>query len=332
MPPLNAFSCLRVAPLLATIRGIHRSFEVRVKKALSQRGFTLIEVMLGVALLSICVMGASSGFDILSKGQRKIATSSELRDLMNEMKAIFYSEKACTAALKPLLLKPGTLPFDPDSTAPTMSLPRVNTDLTLGGTLVGPGMTYGPLKILSAKLYRKQKLSLTHYLLGYAIIVDRGPNSFGARVLPASIDFSALVDGSGTLVECAAPDASDKVDYVENVVCALGDDYVWDPNLKMCVYKYILHKIAGTSGASPACPGSWIPLSNPTCEVTGAGTYGSGSCATNSFGSTTVSTCFSFAHLEFDPTTQTCKCYYASNYTMTGSELCTIHCGEPKVF
>lgn len=303
-----------------------------MRKELNLKGFTLVEVMVGVVLLSFCVLGASSGFGILAKGQRKIVTSSELRDLMNEMKAILYSQKACTAALKPLLLKPGTLPLSPDSTAPALTLPRVNTDFSLGGPLVGTGVTYGPLKVTSAKLYRKQKLSISHYLLGYAITADRGANSFGGQTLQGTIDFSGLVDGTGTLVECAAPDSSDKVDYVENVVCALGTDYIWDPIQKICVYKYIIHKITGTSGLSPVCPSGWIPIPGSTCSVTGAGSYASSDCATNNFGGSTVQSCFAYAYIRFDPPTQVCQCFYAQDYTLTGSEHCTISCGEPKTF
>ncbi|MFL5812505.1 MAG: type II secretion system protein J [Bdellovibrionia bacterium] len=305
-----------------------------MKKAFNHRGFTLIEMMVGVALLAVCVLGATSGFEILSKGQRKIATSAELRDLMNELKAILHSQKACTAALKPLLIHPGTLPFSPDSSALALNLPRVNTDFTLGGTLVSPGTFYGPLKIVSAKLFQKQKLSVNHYLLGYTVTVDRGANSYSAPILEGSIDFSAVVDGSGTLIECTAPDSSDKVDYVENVVCALGEDYIWDPNLKVCVYKYIIHPMPGTSDVSPSCPSGWIPLPHSTCTVTGGGgsTYPGQICATNNYGGGTVQSCFLFAMSQFDSASQVCKCYYASHYTMTGSERCTINCGELKTF
>lgn len=295
--------------------------------------------MMGVGLMSICVLGASSSFEILAKGKRSIATNSELRDLMNEIQRILYSPIACTAALNPKHLTPGTMPASPNDPYPVLlDLPRVNPDFTLSSaSLLSQGGSYGPLKITSAKVFRKQKLSINHYLLGYEVKVEKGGNSTGYNELVASIDFSAVVDGAGTLVECTAPDSSDKVDYVENVACALGTDYVWDPNLKQCVYKYIVQLVSGTSDSvSPTCPSGWIPMTSSTCTVTGAGSYPDlpTHCASNSFPgpNPTHTNCLLFDITVFDPVAQVCNCYYANDYSKIGTEKCTISCGQLKTF
>jgi prepilin-type N-terminal cleavage/methylation domain-containing protein len=337
---------------------------------LNQRGFSLVESTVAILLLGICALGAASGSSLLAKGQKKIITSAEFRSLLNDVRATVSTPKTCTTSLTNALVPFGGSPTVASTSGTDVILKQVLSDGTLGNALVSPGMTYGPLKIISAKLIIKQKLTPTRYLMGYQIVADRGsdpttgaPTSLGGQTLTDTIPFAILIDTSGKIADCSLADSISQVDLVQQVSCDyLGDLFVWDKSLQTCVFRYSLFKYYGGPYHSIPCPTNAIPVSlnvDPNNPATLAGivmgaTIGGdpnqacasvytnadgtwvGASVTNTYsygGTTTTVTSNALPWVAiYNSSTRSCDCYYASTYQVIGYEQCMVQCGTPKVF
>lgn len=109
-----------------------------MKKNLSSKGFTLVEILVGVALVGLVLMAIFAVQTGLVKNQNSSMNSMEVTDLKYEVSGIIANDNRCTASLAGKTSGEGL-------------------ELVIG-TAIKAGATYGKLQINSVKLVEVRDL------------------------------------------------------------------------------------------------------------------------------------------------------------------------------
>lgn len=162
-------------------------------------GFSLVEIMVVVAILGLLAIGAATWLANLNKSTQNVSQKGELNSLNNELQGIFNNTQSCISALAD---QPGFLPAH-TATLPGTFDPPIPASIKVGSTVYRAGFKYSSsLEIESLNFTGVDTASAGQFLFQMEMKTKR-LGATGAP-LPARIFNLVLrLDSSGKIVGCA---------------------------------------------------------------------------------------------------------------------------------
>lgn len=248
------------------------------KKSLSNKGLSLVEIMVVAGILGFLGLAVSTTFTDIFKMQTKIIGGDEANDFASSLGRFIFSESSCTAALKDKVFPVG------------LNIKNPKTDITLpsylgyGGGSAGASVTLkagneitNKLRILTLKMIdKKMAVERTsyegkpadRYLAQVILTTESKVGSNWNENVPRNYEFPILVEpASKKVIRCMSSSS------LQDACVAMGSEL--DPATGKCVPKsqcfyegfYTVHECNGRVSCTPEP--AWCPDENVRCPPGG---------------------------------------------------------------
>ncbi len=249
----------------------------------SQRGFSLVEVLIAAGLMSILSMGMMTMINDQNKANKSTQLTIEANELYNRVQRYMLDSKTCGDTLSGLVVAPGA--------QTTLTNIRKGADIVL--TSAAPNNQFGGLSLRSMTLTRKTGALNLEFDLQLIFEKNNKANSIGSDTLLRTITLQAKFDPSAPnqVVGCfsqleSAVDTAvqESCDSVCPVTPATIPSACWDSGLKKCTLpsstpasQFLYMSNSGLTLVKPLptayscsncgsdcspCPAGWTELSN----------------------------------------------------------------------
>jgi prepilin-type N-terminal cleavage/methylation domain-containing protein len=225
-----------------------------------QAGFSLVEVLIALALVGGLSLGIASVVDMSVKAERTAAMSADHLELINVIRQIMSVPSSCTANL-------GLLPLDttpPHSPGP-VTIMYTKPDLAHAGVAVKdkPIVTngrYGKIRVNRMEILPYADLTSDVWLVKVRVIGEKTGSFLGGKDLIGEVSAQVRIDvASKKILQCLGSQDLTVALTEENVqlndkICQVSSDgaKIYDPKLKMCTVNDDCYEGNLTTASCPA--------------------------------------------------------------------------------
>jgi len=177
----------------------------------SEKGVTLVELLVASAVGGIIIMGTMSAMNFSQKTAKSISLTTDFTSLKLLVRQVINVESVCTEAFKRMTMAPSTLRLPLPTTATVGDLPTPlkfsdlvaggQTILTVASTPADDGVTVTELsfdKVVAV-------LNPSRYIMNLHMVASKkvsGGQAVGGSLMTANFQMTVNVDNLGTITSC----------------------------------------------------------------------------------------------------------------------------------
>jgi type II secretory pathway pseudopilin PulG len=290
-----------------------------IRTGQNHKGFSLIEALVGLALIGFSVSMVATVTSFSARSQRFTRALNSQNDLISEIKMIVNSEAACTANFRGIHTPNGTDKSPPLTVYAVDHLGNRTTEI-----LAARGTVYeSAIEISEIYFQRKMVLPNGEQLLRLILETRKTGDIAGPSASVAEIPVLASVDSAGDILGCQANFRYNGLTHVEEKICQLSG-MLYDPVAKRCIPPVTC--AYGTAASATCTDTSAIVQQCMAAGYTPATTrplverlYADGSTIMDGPAD----------YLARQTSPNTCSCVYASGVEVTSTTQCIACCKSP---
>lgn len=298
----------------------------------NQRGVSILEAVLGAALLGVATLGVLGAFDSLQASQQGMNNIERAANLADEVRAALSTEMLCAANLGGTLI---SLTDSKRGVPEQKSIQFINSTGAPGAKILEVGQYSDSLRVSEMRIIPDVQISATKYSGVLRLSIETG-GGLGGRHMIRTIPMVMTATAGGVLTSCSTSPVSDLAAAKTTCKLKSGGSLDFDAATGTCVVNNA-QWISGTEYIASCPTGQKIPSDftnkSDNCSFLSAPGYVDDKekyCKKQIMADgTTHWMCPPPVTDSYDEGTSACRCSYAADVDPTGFQ-CTIRC-QPSI-